>query len=116
MGNLVFKAVGVLLAAPFVGLWLRYVRPLPGRPATVVVLFHLAFNVLMALIFIGLTQVVGALGEHWLPKPDKPWWPAARTTWIPRRWPRPRWPSPAPRARRCTRPTWSRPCCWACCA
>ena len=43
------------------------------------------------------------------PSPTRRWWPAGRTTSIPRRWRRPRWRSPARRARRCTRPTWSRP-------
>src|SRR5207253_7471700 len=51
MGNLVFKIIGVLVAAPFVGLWLQFVRPWLGEPATVVVLFHLGFNVLLAIVF-----------------------------------------------------------------
>jgi phosphate:Na+ symporter len=71
MGNLVFKAVGVLLVAPFVGLWLRYARPLLGDPATVVVLFHLAFNMVIALGFIGLTRIVAHQVQLWLPKENK---------------------------------------------
>jgi len=71
MGNLVFKAVGVVLAAPFVGLWVRYVYPYVAEHASLVVLYHLAFNVLIALIFIGFTQHVARWVEHWLPKPDK---------------------------------------------
>ncbi len=71
MGNFVFKVVGVLVAAPFVGLWLRYVRPYLGDAASVVVLFHLGFNVLVALGFISFTQVVARQVESWLPKPDK---------------------------------------------
>ena len=71
MGNLVFKAVGVLLVAPFVGVWLRYARPLLGDPATVVVLFHLTFNVLLALTFIGLTRIVAHQVQLWLPKEDR---------------------------------------------
>jgi phosphate:Na+ symporter len=71
MGNLVFKAVGVLLVAPFVGLWLRYARPLLGDPATVVVLFHLTFNVVIALGFIGLTRIVAHQVQLWLPKENK---------------------------------------------
>jgi phosphate:Na+ symporter len=71
VGNLVFKIVGVLAAAPFVGLWLRFVRPWLGEPATVVVLFHLGFNILVALGFIGFTQTVARVVENWLPKPDK---------------------------------------------
>lgn len=72
MGNLVFKIVGVLVATPFVGLFLRYVRPYLGDdPATVVVLFHLGFNILIALLFIGMTHMVARQVEQWLPKPDK---------------------------------------------
>lgn len=71
MGNLVFKALGVLVAAPFAGLWLRHVRPYVADPATLVVLFHLCFNIVVALVFISLTQVVAGWVEKWLPKPDK---------------------------------------------
>jgi phosphate:Na+ symporter len=71
MGNLVFKAAGVLLAAPLIGLWLRYARPYMQDPATAVVLFHLSFNVLLGLLFIGFTQTVARHVERWLPKPDK---------------------------------------------
>jgi phosphate:Na+ symporter len=71
VGNLVFKAAGVILVAPFTGLWLRYVRPYINDGAQVVVLFHLAFNALNAVLFIGLTQVVARRVEQWLPKPDK---------------------------------------------
>jgi phosphate:Na+ symporter len=71
MGNFVFKAIGVLIAAPFVGLWLRYARPYVQDAATVVVLFHLSFNIVVAILFIGLTQVVARWVDNWLPKPDK---------------------------------------------
>ena len=40
---------------------------------------------------------------------------SGRSTWTRRRWPRRAWPSAARRARRCTRPTWWRPCCAASC-
>src|SRR5437763_8274078 len=71
MGNLVFKAVGVLLAAPFVGLWVRYVNPYIGEHAKLVVMYHLVFNILIAIIFLGLTHRVARAVEQWLPKPDK---------------------------------------------
>ncbi|TWO72343.1 Na/Pi cotransporter family protein [Caenimonas sedimenti] len=71
MGNLIFKIIGVLIAAPFVGLWLRWVRPYLGDPSTVVVLYHLSFNVLMALLLLPFTPVVARRVEAWLPKPDK---------------------------------------------
>jgi phosphate:Na+ symporter len=71
LGNFVFKAIGVLIAAPLVGLWLREARPLVQDAATLVVLFHLSFNLVVALLFIGLTQLVARWVAHWLPKPDK---------------------------------------------
>ncbi|HSH89372.1 MAG TPA: Na/Pi cotransporter family protein [Ramlibacter sp.] len=71
MGNFVFKALGVLIAAPFIGLWMRHVRPYVADAATMVVLFHLSFNLVVAVVFIGLTQLIARWVEQWLPKPDK---------------------------------------------
>lgn len=71
MGNLVFKCAGVLLAAPFVGMWLRLLQPYLPEPALVVVLYHLVFNALIALLFLGFTQVVARWVSHWLPKQPK---------------------------------------------
>ncbi|WP_309683601.1 Na/Pi cotransporter family protein, partial [Polaromonas sp.] len=71
LGNLLFKLLGVAIAAPFLGLWLQYVRPYLGEPATVVVLYHLAFNLLVGLVFIGWTQVIARWVEKLLPKPDR---------------------------------------------
>ena len=71
IGNLVFKCVGVLLAAPFVGFWIRTLKPYLPEPAMVVVLYHLVFNVLIALIFLAFTHVVARWVEQWLPKPDR---------------------------------------------
>lgn len=71
LGNLMFKLLGVVIAAPFIGLWLRHVRPFLGEPATVTVLFHLAFNVLVGAVFIGWTQVIARWVVKLLPKPDK---------------------------------------------
>ncbi len=72
MGNFVFKVLGILIAAPLVGLWLRHVRPYLGdNAATAVVMFHLCFNLMVAVLFIGITQVVARWVQAWLPKPDK---------------------------------------------
>ncbi len=71
MGNLVFKIIGMAIAAPFVGLWLHQIRPWVHEPATLVVLFHLTFNVVVGLVFIGLTQIIARMVEQWLPKRDK---------------------------------------------
>ena len=67
LGNLMFKALGIVVAAPLIGLWLRHARPYLGEPASVVVLFHLAFNLLAGLLFIGWTQVVARWVQKLLP-------------------------------------------------
>jgi phosphate:Na+ symporter len=72
VGNLFFKLLGVAIAAPFVGLWLREVRPYVSDATQFVVLYHLAFNVLVSLGFIGLTDWVAALVTRLLPEPPEP--------------------------------------------
>ena len=71
LGNLLFKALGVAMAAPLIGLWLRHARPYLGEPASVVVMFHLAFNLLAGLVFIGWTQVIAGWVEKLLPRREK---------------------------------------------
>ncbi|SFE02779.1 Na/Pi cotransporter family protein [Paracidovorax konjaci] len=72
VGNLMFKLMGVALVAPFTGLWLQHVQPhMPGA-AQGVVLFHLAFNVLISLGFIAFTQWVAVAVTRLLPKPEGP--------------------------------------------
>ena len=67
LGNLVFKAFGVALAAPFVGLYLREVHAYVSDSKSVVVLFHLLFNVFASVVFIGLTDRVAKLVARFLP-------------------------------------------------
>jgi phosphate:Na+ symporter len=67
LGNFLFKSLGVLVAAPLVGLWINYVGPMVGGAATKVVVFHLAFNLLVALVFIGFTVPVAHLVSKLLP-------------------------------------------------
>jgi phosphate:Na+ symporter len=55
LGNLLFKVLGLLVAAPLVGVWIAHVHPMVGGAATQVVLFHLAFNLAVALMLIGFT-------------------------------------------------------------
>ena len=69
VGNLVFKVMGVVLVAPFIGLWIRLLQPLmPGAQG--VVLFHLAYNVLISVGFIGFTQWVAKWVARLLPRPE----------------------------------------------
>jgi phosphate:Na+ symporter len=67
LGNLLFKIFGMLGAAPLVGLWLKHTPQLVGGAATQVVVFHLVFNSVVALVFIGFTDVIARLVERLLP-------------------------------------------------
>ena len=67
LGNLMFKIVGVLLMAPLIGPWLTYVRPYVPDDATLVVLYHLAFNAVMAVVCIGFTKPVASMVERLMP-------------------------------------------------
>ncbi|MET0541404.1 MAG: Na/Pi symporter, partial [Variovorax sp.] len=60
VGNLMFKLLGVAVAAPLVGLYLRQVRPYVSDATHLVVLYHLAFNVVVSVGFIGLTNRVAS--------------------------------------------------------
>lgn len=71
VGNLLFKALGVAIVAPFIGLWIRYVQPELPNQTHGVVLFHLAFNVVISVGFIGLTQLVAKLVARLLPQPQQ---------------------------------------------
>ncbi len=72
LGNLLFKLLGVALAAPFVGLWLRELRPYISDATQLVVLFHLAFNVVISIGFIGLTGWAAWAVARLLPEPAQP--------------------------------------------
>jgi phosphate:Na+ symporter len=67
LGNLFFKALGICLAAPFIGVWLKYSNGIITGAATQVVVFHLAFNTVVALVFIGFTGVMARRVEKLLP-------------------------------------------------
>jgi phosphate:Na+ symporter len=56
---------------PFPGVWIQVASPYLTDSATLVVGFHLAFNLVVGLAFVGLTQVVARWVEHLLPKPQK---------------------------------------------
>ncbi len=71
LGNLVFKIFGIAIAAPFVGLWLTFVREWMSDPSTLIVLFHLSFNLVVGAIFVGLTPIVARWVRTLLPVPEQ---------------------------------------------
>ncbi|HEX6362408.1 MAG TPA: Na/Pi cotransporter family protein [Albitalea sp.] len=68
LGNLCFKLLGVLVAFPLVPYWLQFARSYVQDPAALTVLFHLSFNILVAVVFIGLTQTVAGWVEKLMPR------------------------------------------------
>ena len=115
MGNLIFKLAGC--AAGRCPGCRRRVRCCSSTCRAVpqqVVAFHLLFNVALAVLFIGFTGLLA----RWLRAAG--WRRRRRSRRRAGRATSTRWRchavaghQPAPRARRCTRPTWWRPCCAA---
>ena len=69
LGNLIFKIFGIAIAAPFVGLWMTTMHEWVADPATLLVLFHLSFNLVVGAIFVGLTSIVARWVQALLPVP-----------------------------------------------
>jgi len=69
LGNLLFKAIGAAIAIPLLpqahALLQQHVPTVDQQ----IVLFHLGFNIALALLFIGFTQVMGKLLDRWLSTP-----------------------------------------------
>jgi phosphate:Na+ symporter len=70
VGNLVFRAVGVVVALPLIGLVQPYIAMLEAEPVRQALNFHVAFNLALAVIFIGFTGPVARLTARLLP--DQP--------------------------------------------
>ena len=71
VGNLIFKIIGVAIMTPLVGLWLQHARAYVPDTATQVVLFHLAFNLVVGLACIALTGTVARMAERLMPVQDQ---------------------------------------------
>ena len=67
LGNLIFKCIGVLLMIPMITPWHDSMRALVPETGTLVVMFHLAFNLVTALVCIALTGKVAWLVQKILP-------------------------------------------------
>ncbi len=69
LGNFMFKLIGCAIAMPLVGYAGVLVERAQVSPAHEVVLFHLAFNVVLALFLLGFTNRIAAYAERLLPSP-----------------------------------------------
>ncbi len=69
LGNLLFKISGVVIVLPLLGWLPQWLAWLGTDPKSMVVNFHLAFNVGLALLFVQLTGSFARAIERWLPAP-----------------------------------------------
>ena len=69
IGNLMFKLVGCVVMIPLLGPVHRELQQWVGSVHQQVVVFHLAFNVAMAVLFIGFTGTLAAALERWFTAP-----------------------------------------------
>jgi phosphate:Na+ symporter len=69
LGNLLFKLAGALIMLPLLPWAIQWLSHLGGDAKSLVVNFHLAFNLLIALLFLQLTGSVSKVVEAMLPAP-----------------------------------------------
>ena len=69
IGNLMFKLLGCVVMIPLLGPVHRELQQWVGNVHQQVVVFHLAFNVAMAVLFIGFTGTLAAALERWFKAP-----------------------------------------------
>ena len=69
LGNLVFKVAGALLFIPLVPPAHVMLQQFVPTVHQQIVVFHLLFNVVLAVVFIGFIGLVGRTVQRWLPEP-----------------------------------------------
>jgi phosphate:Na+ symporter len=69
LGNLLVRTVGVVLALPFLPAITHALELGGAAPGRLVVNFHLAFNVALAVVFLGSVRGLAQLLTRWLPEP-----------------------------------------------
>jgi len=72
LGNLLFRLLGIAAIIPFMSYVKDWRETLALPLHAQVVGFHLAFNVALVVIFIGLTPLVARIVERWLRQPQAP--------------------------------------------
>ena len=72
VGNLLVRVFGALLVLPFVGLIAQKMALTGIGPAYQVVYLHTAFNVALAVLFIGLTEPMARLLSRLFPQQERP--------------------------------------------
>ncbi|QNJ99841.1 Na/Pi cotransporter family protein [Dyella telluris] len=72
MGNLMVRAFGCIVCLPLLPMIAHWLAPLGASPARIVVNFHTAFNLALALVFIVPVESLARLLVRLLPEPPKP--------------------------------------------
>jgi phosphate:Na+ symporter len=72
LGNLLVRALGVVLALPFLPAITHVLERADPAPGRLVVNFHLAFNLALAAVFLGSVGALARLLTRWLPDPPAP--------------------------------------------
>ena len=71
LGNLLFKLIGVAIAAPLIPNVLPWIASFDQAHVHLVVAWHLTFNVALAVLFIGFTAPMARLTTRMLPTPKE---------------------------------------------
>jgi phosphate:Na+ symporter len=82
LGNFLFKLIGCVLAVPLVGHLEDWISGLGLIEAREVVLFHLFFNAMLALLLMGFTERIAAVAERLLPRARRATIPPSHATSI----------------------------------
>jgi phosphate:Na+ symporter len=72
LGNLIFKFIGCALVSVLIGFapaLLQQISHLLNNPLSIVVLFHLLFNLALSVVMIGFTKLLGKQLDQWLVVP-----------------------------------------------
>jgi phosphate:Na+ symporter len=72
LGNALVRLIGCVLALPLLPVWVALLTRFEATPGRLIVNFHTAFNLVLALLFIAPTERMARLLTHWLPEPPKP--------------------------------------------
>ena len=70
LGNFIFKLIGCMIAAALIGIVIAEIPAMRHDPAHGVVLFHLAVNTGIAMLFLPFTQTIAHKLEQWWPAPE----------------------------------------------
>ena len=72
LGNAALKAIGVIFVMPFAAVIASTMADLGIKPAALAVNVHMAFNMMLALVFLPIVGVVGAQLERFVKEPETP--------------------------------------------